>query len=41
MAHASPEMTLIYAKILDETMRKAWEKTVELGIVQFNDGKPE
>lgn len=41
MAHASPEMTLIYAKILDETMRKAWEKTVELGSVQFNDGKPE
>ncbi len=41
MAHASPEMTLIYAKILDETMRKQWEKTVELGIVQFNDGKPE
>lgn len=41
MAHASPEMTLIYAKILDETMRKAWEKTVKLGIVQFNDSKPE
>lgn len=41
MAHASPEMTLIYAKILDETMRKQWEKTVQQGIVQFNDGKPE
>ncbi len=41
MAHASPEMTLIYAKILDETMREAWEKTVRQGIVQFNDGKPE
>jgi integrase len=41
MAHASPEMTLIYAKILDETMRKAWEKTVKLGIVQFANGKPE
>ena len=41
MAHASPEMTLIYAKILDETMRKAWEKTVHQGIVQFTDGKPE
>jgi len=40
MAHASPEMTLIYAKILDETMRTAWEKTVQRGIVQFNDGKP-
>jgi integrase len=41
MAHASPEMTLIYAKILDETMRIQWEKTVQQGIVQFNDGKPE
>ncbi len=41
MAHASPEMTVIYAKILDETMRTQWEKTVQQGIVQFNDGKPE
>jgi len=41
MAHASPEMTLIYAKILDQTMRTQWEKTVQQGIVQFNDGKPE
>jgi integrase len=41
MAHASPEMTLVYAKVLDETMRTQWEKTVQQGIVQFNDGKPE
>jgi integrase len=41
MAHASPEMTLIYAKILDETMRTQWEKAVRNGIVQFNEGKPE
>ena len=41
MAYASPEMTLIYAKILDETMRTQWEKTVEMGIVQFNESKPE
>lgn len=41
MAHTSPEMTLIYAKILDETMRTEWEKAVRRGIVQFNDGKPE
>jgi hypothetical protein len=40
MAHASPEMTIIYAKILDETMRIQWEKTLQHGIVQFNDGKP-
>jgi integrase len=41
MAHASPEMTLIYARILDETMRAQWEKAVQNGLVQFNDGKPE
>ena len=41
MAHASPEMTIIYAKILDETMRSQWEKTLQHGIVQFNDGRPE
>lgn len=29
MAHASPEMTLTYAKILDDTMCTAWEKTVQ------------
>ncbi len=41
MAHASPEMTLVYARILDETMHMQWEKAVQRGIVQFNDGKPE
>ncbi len=41
MAHASPEMTLIYARILDETMRTHWEKATQNGLVQFNDGKPE
>lgn len=41
MAHVSPEMTLIYARILDETMRTQWEKAVQHGIVQFNEGRPE
>ncbi len=41
MAHASPEMTIIYARILDETMRAQWEQTLQHGIVQFNDGRPE
>src|SRR6266851_3794094 len=41
MAHASPEMTLVYAKMLDETMRTQWEKAVQHGIVQFTEGKPE
>ena len=40
MAHASPEMTLIYARMLDETMHSQWEKTVQHGIVQFNEGRP-
>jgi len=41
MAHASPEMTLVYAKILDETMRIQWEKAVQQGVVQFNEGQPQ
>jgi integrase len=28
-AHASPEMTLLYAKIADDTIRKEWEKAQE------------
>ncbi|MGA4466839.1 tyrosine-type recombinase/integrase [Bacillus bombysepticus] len=28
-AHSSPEMTLIYAKIADDTLRKEWEKAQE------------
>ncbi|WAH36412.1 tyrosine-type recombinase/integrase [Alicyclobacillus dauci] len=31
MAHASPEMTIVYAKILDETKRKEWEKVRATG----------
>jgi integrase len=41
MAHASPEMTLVYAKMLDETMRTQWQKAVQHGLVQFNEGRPE
>ena len=41
MAHASPEMTLRYAKILDTTMRKSWEETVKKGVFRINsEGKP-
>lgn len=28
-AHASPEMTLTYARLADETLRKEWEKAIE------------
>jgi integrase len=37
MAHASPEMTLRYAKILDSTMRKSWEETVKHGLFRVDD----
>lgn len=37
MAHASPEMTLQYAKILDETMRKSWEEVVEKGLFRIDE----
>ncbi len=37
MAHASPEMTLQYAKILDTTMRKSWEEATKQGIFRINN----
>lgn len=41
MAHASPEMTLRYAKILDNTMRNSWEEAMKNGAFRLDtDGKP-
>jgi integrase len=41
MAHASPEMTQVYAKIHDTTMRKSWEETVRKGVFRIDPtGKP-
>lgn len=41
MAHASPEMTLRYAKILDTTMRKSWEEATKQGLFKIDEtGKP-
>jgi hypothetical protein len=40
LAHLSPEMTAIYARIQADTMRTQWEKTTANGIVRFNDGQP-
>lgn len=37
MAHASPEMTLVYAKILDTTMRKSWEEATKQGLFRVDD----
>ena len=41
MAHASPEMTLRYAKILDTSMRKSWEEATKQGLFKIDAfGKP-
>jgi len=41
MAHASPEMTLRYARILDSTMRKSWEEATKNGLFRIDPtGKP-
>lgn len=37
MAHASPEMTLTYAKILDTTMRKSWEEATKQGLFKVDE----
>lgn len=36
LAHASPEMTLQYARLLDDTKRKEFEKVVKQGVFTFN-----
>ena len=37
MAHVSPEMTLVYAKILDTTMRKSWEEATRKGLFRIDE----
>jgi len=41
LAHLSPEMTAIYARIQADTMRRQWEQTTASGLVRFRDGAPE
>jgi hypothetical protein len=42
MAHLSPEMTLVYAKILDSTMHNKWEEAMAQGAVRLQvSGQPE
>lgn len=36
LAHASPEMTMRYAKLLDETKRKAFESVMNQGVFSFD-----
>ncbi|MFR6471194.1 MAG: tyrosine-type recombinase/integrase [Turicibacter sanguinis] len=38
LAHTSPEMTLTYAKLLDETKRKAFDEVMKKGVFSFNNG---
>ncbi len=40
LAHASPEMTLTYARLLDDTKRKAFDSVIQQGVFSFNiDGR--
>lgn len=36
LAHASPEMTMRYARLLDDTKRSAFEKAIKKGIFHFD-----
>ncbi|QNU39642.1 tyrosine-type recombinase/integrase [Geobacillus sp. 44B] len=36
LAHASPEMTMRYAKLLDNTKRKAFEEAIKQGVFHFD-----
>ena len=37
LAHASPEMTMRYAKLLDDTKRKTFDKAIKQGIFSFDE----
>ena len=37
LAHASPEMTMCYAKLLDDTKRKVFDKVVKQGVFSFDE----
>ncbi|MGV8983297.1 tyrosine-type recombinase/integrase [Clostridium sp.] len=40
LAHASPEMTMRYAKLLDDNKRKVFDNVIKQGVFSFNvDGK--
>lgn len=40
LAHASPKMTMRYAKLLDDNKRKVFDNAVKQGVFSFNeDGK--
>lgn len=37
LAHASPEMTMRYARLLDETKRKVFDKAIKQGVFSFDE----
>ena len=37
LAHASPEMTMCYAKLLDDTKRKVFDKVIKQGVFSFDE----
>lgn len=37
LAHASPEMTMRYAKLLDDTKRKVFDNAIKQGIFSFDE----
>lgn len=37
LAHASPEMTMRYAKLLDDTKRKVFDNAVKQGVFSFDE----
>ena len=37
LAHASPEMTMCYSKLLDDTKRKVFDKVVKQGVFSFSE----
>ncbi|MBR1695265.1 MAG: hypothetical protein IJ709_07685 [Selenomonas sp.] len=38
LAHATPKMTLAYAKLLDSTKREAFERVIKSGVFSFSTG---
>ena len=41
LAHLNPEMTLVYARVSEDTMRKQWEQAMARGAVHVASGGPQ
>jgi hypothetical protein len=41
LAHLSPEMTLVYVRVSEDTMRKQWEEAMARGAVQVASAGPQ